>query len=81
MAFILKVGESTIQCIFVGWIVFLETIFTCLNRKPEAEFLLKKMPDIFVKTGHGLTDMIIDCTEFKFQHVSDLSCFLTTRTP
>ena len=30
------------------------------------------MPDIFVKTGHGLTDMIIDCTEFKFQHVSNL---------
>lgn len=81
MAFMLKVGESTIQCIFVGWIVFLKTIFTCLNLKPEAEFLLKKMPDIFVKTGHGLTDMIIDCIEFKFQHVSDLSCFLTARTP
>ena len=29
------------------------------------------MPDIFVKTGHGLTDMIIDCNEFKFQHVSN----------
>lgn len=72
MAFMLKVGESTIQRIFVGWIVFLETIFTCINLKPEAGFLLKKMPDIFVKTGHGLTDMIIDCTEFKFQHVSNL---------
>ena len=73
MAFMLKVGESTIQCIFVGWIVFLETIFTCINLKPEAGFsLLKKMSDIFVKTGHGLTDMIIDCTEFKFQHVSNL---------
>jgi len=52
MAFMLKVGESTIQRIFVGWIVFLETIFTCINLKPEAGFLLKKMPDIFVKTGH-----------------------------
>ena len=73
MAFMLKVGESTIQRIFVGWIVFLETIFTCINLKPEAGFsLLKKMSDIFVKTGHGLTDMIIDCTEFKFQHVSNL---------
>ena len=72
MTFMLKVGESTIQCIFVGWIVFLETIFTYINLKPEAGFLLKKMPDIFVKTGHGLTDMIIDCTEFKFQHVSNL---------
>ena len=72
MAFMLKVGESTIQRIFVGWIVFLETIFTFINLKPEAVFFLKKMPDTFVKTGHGLTDMIIDCTEFKFQHVSNL---------
>ena len=86
MAFMLKVGESTIHRIFVGWIVFLETIFICINLKPEAGFLLKKMPDIFVKTGHRLTDMNIDCTEFKFQHVSNLDLysvmfFLTTRTP
>ena len=72
MAFMLKVSESTVHRIFVGWIVFLEVIFTCINLKPEAGFLLKKMPDIFIKTGHGLTDMIIDCTEFKFQHVSNL---------
>ena len=26
----------------------------------------KKMPDIFVKSGHGV--MVIDCTEFTFQH-------------
>ena len=45
---------------------------TCINLNPEAGILIKKMPDIFVKTGHGLTDMIIDCTEFKFQHVSNL---------
>ena len=46
MAFMLKVGENTIQRIFVGWIVFLGTIFICINLKPEAGFLLKKMPDI-----------------------------------
>jgi len=72
MAFVRKVGESTIQCIFVSWIVFLETIFTCINLKREAGFLLEKMPCIFVKTGHGPTDMILDCIEFKFQHVSNL---------
>ena len=71
MAFMLKLGESTVQCTF-GWIVFLETMFTCINLKPGAGFLLKKMPDIFVKTGHGLTDMIINCTEFNFQHISNL---------
>ena len=65
MAFMFKVEESTMQLISVGWIVFLETVFTHINLKPEAGFLLKKMPDIFVKTGHGLTDMIIDCTEFQ----------------
>ena len=43
MAFMLKVGESTMQLIFAGWIVFLETIFTHINLKPEAGFLLKKM--------------------------------------
>ena len=65
MTFMLKVGESTMQLISVGWIVSLETIFTHVNLKPEAGFLLRKMPDIFVKTGHGLTDMTIDCTEFQ----------------
>ena len=64
MAFMLKVGESTMQLKFVGWIVFLETIFTHINLKPEAGFLLKKMPDM-AKTGQGLTDMIIGCTEFQ----------------
>ena len=29
------------------------------------------MPEIFVKTGHGRTDMIIDCTELKFQQVTN----------
>ena len=71
MAFMLKLGESAVQCTF-GWIVFLETMFTCINLKPGASFLLKQMPDIFVKTGHGLTDMIINCTEFNFQHISNL---------
>ena len=52
MAFMLRVGESTIQRIFVGWIVFLETIFGCINLEPEDGFLLKKMPDSFVN-GHS----------------------------
>ena len=35
------------------------------------------MPEAFVKTGHGLTDMVIDCVEFKF-HASnfDLDCLM-----
>ena len=30
------------------------------------------MADIFVKTGHGTTDVVIDCTDFKFQHATNL---------
>ena len=29
------------------------------------------MPNIFIETGHGLTDIVIDATEFKFQHASN----------
>ena len=29
------------------------------------------MPKIFVETGHSLTDLVIDATEFKFQSASN----------
>ena len=29
------------------------------------------MPEIFIKTGDGLTDLVIDCTEFKCQQASN----------
>ena len=70
MVYILNIGNNTVYRSFVGWIVFLETLFDELDLKPDDGFLLKKMPNIFVKTGHGLTDMAIDCTEFKFQHAT-----------
>ena len=46
--------------------------------KPSESYLLKKMPDIFVKTGYGMTDMVIYCTELKFQHATnlDLNCLM-----
>ena len=72
MGFMLDVSESTVNRIFVGWAVFLDGLFSEMNLKPERGFLLNKMPDIFIKTGHGLTDIIIDCTEFKFTHATNL---------
>ena len=66
MAHKLSVFESTVSRLFVAWIVFLETLFDEVDLHPDDEYLLKRMPEIFVKTGHCLTDMIIDCTEFKF---------------
>ena len=53
MAYILNIGKSTVYRIFVGWIVFLETLFNELDLKSDDGFLLKKMPNISVKTGHG----------------------------
>ena len=67
MAYILKTSETTVQRIFNGWVLFLSTLFNRLDLKPGHGYLLQKMPDIFVNTGHGLTDLIIDATEFKFQ--------------
>ena len=71
MAYMLNVSESTICRLFVAWAVFLETIFDSLDLKPDKGFLIKKMPEIFLKTGHGLTDLVIDCTVFKFQHATN----------
>ena len=71
MAHMLSVSESTVNRLFVAWIVFLETPFDEVDLHPDDGYLLKTMPEIFVKTGHGRTDMIIDCTELKFQQVTN----------
>ena len=71
MAFILDKSKSTMQRIFVGWVIFLSTIFNEIDLKPASGFLLKKMPKSFIETGHGLTDIVIDATEFKFQSASN----------
>ena len=71
MVYMLNVSESTICRLFVPLVVFLETIFDSLDLKPGEGFLIKKMPDIFLKTGHGLMDLVLDCTEFKFQHATN----------
>ena len=67
----LSVSESPVNRLFVAWIVFLETLFDEVDLHPDDGYLLKRMPEIFVKTGHSLTDMIIDCTEFKFQQATN----------
>ena len=41
------------------WMVFVKAIFSSLNLKPEDGFLAYNMPDVFNKTGHGLTDIVI----------------------
>ena len=47
----LNIGERTTQRNFVVWVVFMKAVFSKINLRPDE--------------GHGLTDMVIDCTEFK----------------
>ena len=70
-AFVTNVSETTIGRIFNSWVVFLSTVFTKLDTRPHQKFLLQKMPSAFINTGHGMTDLILDATEFKFQSASN----------
>ena len=67
MAYTLRRSETTMQRIVIAWTVFLTTLLKSLDLRPENGYLLKMMPEIFIKAGHGLTDLVIDCTEFKCQ--------------
>nr|XP_012563074.2 uncharacterized protein LOC105847821 [Hydra vulgaris] len=71
MSYILNISKSTTQRIFIGWVIFLSTILNEIDLKPESGFFVKKMPKSFIETEHGLTDLIIDATEFKFQSASN----------
>ena len=68
-AYIVGMSNATVQRIFCGWVIFLATLFNEIDLKPPSGYILKKMPKIFVETGHGLTDLVIDAT--KFQHASN----------
>ena len=57
MAYMLQFGA--IHRIFVAWVVFAKAIFSCLNLKPDDGFLPCNMSELFSKTGHGLTDILI----------------------
>ena len=43
----------------------MKAILSCLNLKPDDEFLSYNMPELFNKTEHGLTDLVIAWDEFK----------------
>ena len=65
------ISESSMQRIFNAWMIFLASLFGCINLKPAPGFLKATMPKIFVKTGHYLTDQLGDCTEFKLENASN----------
>ena len=49
----------------MAWIVFVKAIFSCLNLKSDDGFLPYIMPELFNKTGPGLTDIVIAWDKFK----------------
>ena len=55
----LQFDQSAIHRIFVVRVVFVKATFSCLNLKPDDGFLAYSIPDIFNKTGYGLTNIII----------------------
>ncbi|XP_065662444.1 uncharacterized protein LOC105847821 isoform X2 [Hydra vulgaris] len=71
MAYILYTSKSTTQRIFLGWVIFLSTILNEIDLMPESGFLVKKVSKGFIETRHGLTDLIINASEFKFQSASN----------
>ena len=77
-AFVTNVSAATIGRIFNSWVIFLSTLFNKLDTRPHKKFLSRKMPNAFINTGHGMTDLILDATEFKFQGASnfDLSSLM-----
>ena len=54
-----QIGESTIHRNFGALVFFVESVFSCLNLKPVDGILLCNMPEGFIKTGRGLTDIVI----------------------
>ena len=43
----------------------MKAVFSCLNLKTDDGFLPYNMPELFNKTGLGLTDIVIAWDEFK----------------
>ena len=52
MTYMLQIGECTIHRIFMTLVVFVETIFSCINLKHDDGFLPCYMPEVFNKNGH-----------------------------
>ena len=59
------ISEASMQHLFTAQMIFLASLFGCLNLMPAPGFLQTIMSKIFKETGHHLTGQIGDCTEFK----------------
>lgn len=66
MAYMVGIPKATVQRILIFTLFFNE-----LDVKPASAYTSNEEPKIFVETGRGLTDLIIDKTDFKFQYVTN----------
>ena len=49
MAYIIDKSKSTMQRTFIGWVIFLATLFNEIDLKPASGFFLKKSPKVSLK--------------------------------
>ena len=57
MAYMLQVGKSNLQRIFLALVVFVEAIFSRLSLKPDNWFFSYNMHEVFIETGQSLRDI------------------------
>lgn len=55
--------KSTISRAFIGWAVFLSTVFKWLELKPLLAFVQAHLPQEFYDAGYGETEALGDATE------------------
>ena len=63
MARMVQTSVSTISRAFIGWAVFLSTVFECLELKPSPGFVQAYLPQEFYDAGYGETEALGDATE------------------
>lgn len=56
---------------FFACVVFMEAVFSKINLVPDEGILSYNMHEIIMRTGHGMTDIVIDCTDFKLLQSSN----------
>ena len=69
MAWMTATSSSTMSRIFVGWCVFLSSIFESIEMTPLHGFVEKYMPKDFVEAGYSDTAVIGDATEVWISHL------------
>ena len=71
MAYIVGMSKATALRVFICWVILFILLFNELDLKPASGYTSKKVPKIFVETSHGLTDLITDKADLKFQYVTN----------